>query len=193
MVSSVAKEGKTTVAANLGALMVASSGARTLIIDGDFHQRSLTAILVPDAQEGLIEVLGDPSRLATLVCHRQRSRLDILPCVLKNRIPNAAELLGSPQMEKLLVAARNMYDYIIIELAPIMPVVDVKTIEQFIDSFIFVIEWGRSRRSLVLEALSDAEIIRERVTGIVLNKADPVALRSIEAYKGDAFRSHYVG
>jgi polysaccharide biosynthesis transport protein len=193
VVSSVAKEGKTTVAANLGALVVASSRAHTLIIDGDFHQRSLTRRLAPDAREGLIEALGDPSRLATLVYHRQRSRLDVLPCVLENRIPNAAELLASPQMEKLLIAARDAYDYIIIELAPIVPLVDVKKIERFIDSFVFVVEWGRSERSLILEALSNTEIIRERITGIVLNKADPVALRSIEAYKGDMFSSHYVG
>jgi succinoglycan biosynthesis transport protein ExoP len=193
VVSSVAKEGKTTVAANLGALVVASSRAHTLIIDGDFHQRSLTRMLAPHAREGLIEALGDPSRLATLVYHRQRSQLDVLPCVLEKRIPNAAELLASPQMEKLLIAARDAYDYIIIELAPIIPLVDVKTIERFIDSFVFVVEWGRSERSLVLEALSNTEIIRERLTGIVLNKADPVALRSIEAYKGDMFSSHYVG
>jgi succinoglycan biosynthesis transport protein ExoP len=96
-------------------------------------------------------------------------------------------------MEKLLIAARDAYDYIIIELAPIVPLVDVKKIERFIDSFVFVVEWGRSERSLVLEALSKTEIIRERLTGIVLNKADPVALRSIEAYKGDMFSSHYVG
>jgi succinoglycan biosynthesis transport protein ExoP len=193
VVSSVAKEGKTTVAANLGALVVASSRAHTLIIDGDFHQRSLTRRLAPHAREGLIEALGDPSRLATLVYHRQRSQLDVLPCVLEKRIPNAAELLASPQMEKLLIAARDAYDYIIIELAPIVPLVDVKKIERFIDSFVFVVEWGRSERSLVLEALSNTEIIRERLTGIVLNKADPVALRSIEAYKGDMFSSHYVG
>ena len=141
----------------------------------------------------LIEALGDPSQLAALVHHRKRSRLDVLPCVLENRIPNAAELLGSPHMEKLLIAARDAYDYVIIELAPIVPLVDVKTIERFIDSFVFVVEWGRSERSLVLEALSNTEIIRERLTGIVLNKANPVALRSIESYKGDMFSSHYVG
>ena len=155
VVSSVANEGKTTVAANLGALKVASSGARTLVIDGDLHQRSMTAKLAPDAREGLIEALGDPSRLATLIYHRQRSGLDVLPCVLANRVPNAAALLGSPQMEEMLLAARKAYDYIIIELAPIELVVDVKVIERFIDSFVFVVEWGRSKRSLVLEALSE--------------------------------------
>jgi succinoglycan biosynthesis transport protein ExoP len=192
IVSSVSKEGKTTIAANLAALMIASSGARTLIIDGDLHQRSLTAKLAPDAREGLIEALADPSRLATLVYKRQRSGLDVLPCVLENRVPNAAELLGSPQMEQLLVAARKAYDYILIELAPIMSVVDVKAIERFIDSFIFVVEWGQSKRSLIQEALLEVQIIHERLTGIILNNADPVALRSIEAYKGARYRDYYL-
>ena len=55
VVSSVSNEGKTTIAANLAALMTASSGARTLIIDSDLHRRLLTAKLAPDAREGLIE------------------------------------------------------------------------------------------------------------------------------------------
>ena len=132
--------------------------------------------MAPDAREGLIEALDDPSRLARLVYKRQRSGLDVLPCALSIRVPNAAELLGSPKMEQLLLAARKAYDYIIIEIAPIMSVVDIKMIERFIDSFVFVVEWGQTKRSLVLEALSEAEIIRDRVVGIVLNKADPVGI-----------------
>ena len=102
IVSSIAKEGKTTIAANLGALAIAASRAdtRVLIIDGDLHLRNLTARLAPDALEGLMEALADPSRLGELVCKRPRSRLDVLPCVLSGRLPNAAELLGSPQMEQ---------------------------------------------------------------------------------------------
>jgi succinoglycan biosynthesis transport protein ExoP len=190
IVSSVAKEGKTTIAANLAALMIASSGSRTLLIDGDLHKRLLTARLAPDAREGLIEALANPSRLSAIVSKRERSGLDVLPCVLSGRIPNAAELLGSPEMDKLLVAARSTYDYIIIEIAPIMSVVDIKMVERFIDRFIFVIQWGQTKRHLVLEALTEAPI-RDRIIGIILNNADPVALRRIEAYKGDRFRDYY--
>jgi succinoglycan biosynthesis transport protein ExoP len=193
VVSSVAEEGKTTIAANLAALMMTNSGARTLIIDGDLHRRLLTNKLAPNAREGLIEALLDPSRLATLVSKRDRSGVDVLPCVHLTRVPNAAELLGSSQMEQLLVAARKAYDCIVIEIAPIMSVVDFKMIERLIDRFIFVVEWGQTKRRLVLEALSEAQIIRERVLGIVLNKADPLALRSIEAYKGNKFTDYYEG
>jgi succinoglycan biosynthesis transport protein ExoP len=191
IVSSVANEGKTTIAANLAALMVASSGARTLVIDGDIHMRLLSARLAPEAREGLIESLRDPSRLSSFVCKRERSGLDVLPCVLPARLPNAAELLGSRQMEELLANARNMYDYVIIEIAPIMSVTDIKMIERFIDRFIFIVEWGQTSRNLVLEALGKVGNIRERLIGIVLNKADPESLRRIEAYKGNRFRSYY--
>lgn len=193
VVSSVPKEGKTIIAANLAALMIATSGGRTLLIDGDLHLRLLTASLAPDAREGLLEALVDPTRLASLVYKRKHSGLDVLPCVLSARIPNAAELLGSPQMEQLLAAARSTYDYIIIEIPPIMSVVDIKMVERFIDRFIFVVEWGQTKRSLVMEALSEAEFIRERLIGMVLNKADPGALRKIESYKGSRFRDYYDG
>jgi succinoglycan biosynthesis transport protein ExoP len=91
-------------------------------------------------------------------------------------------------MEQVLLAARKAYDYIIIEIAPIMSVVDVKMMERFIDSFIFVVEYGQTKRSLVREALSEAQMIRERLIGIVLNKADP---SSIEAYKGNRSNNYY--
>jgi succinoglycan biosynthesis transport protein ExoP len=96
-------------------------------------------------------------------------------------------------MKQLLDIARETYDYIIIEVAPIMSVVDFKVIKPFIDGFIFIVEWGQTKRSLVVEALAEAQIVRERLIGIVLNKADPRALRSIEAYKGARFRDYYEG
>ena len=191
IVSSLSKEGKTFIASNLAALIISSVKARTLVIDADLHLRGLTATLAPDAREGLIEALEDPSRLAALVHRKDRSGLDVLPCALSARAPNAAELLGSPKMEQLLLAARKAYDYVIVEIPPIMSVVDIKMIERFVDSFVFVIEWGQTKRSVVLEALAEAEFIRDRVVGIVLNKADPSALRTIEGYRGKRFGDYY--
>lgn len=193
IVSSVAKEGKTTVAANLATLIASTSKSRVLIIDGDLHRRTLSARLAPDAVVGLIEALDDPQRLTSYVTQRERTGLHVLPCLLPARIPNAAELLGSRQMELLLETARAAYDLVIVEVAPIMSVADVKMIERCIDSFVFVIEWGKTKQRLVHEALSEAEGIRDRLLCVVLNKADPAALRSFEAYKGARFKDYYEG
>jgi succinoglycan biosynthesis transport protein ExoP len=74
-----------------------------------------------------------------------------------------------------------------------MSVVDVRMIGRFIDRFIFIAEWGATKRSLILEALSESQIARERFLGVVLNKADPTALGRIEAYKGKRFTDYYEG
>ena len=65
-----------------------------------------------------------------------------------------------------------------------MSVVDVKMIERFVDQFVFVVAWGETKRDLVLDALSEAEIIRDRLACVILNKADPVAIQKIKSYKG---------
>ncbi len=192
VVSSLPEEGKTTIAANLAALIVASSGARTLLIDSDVHLRRLTAELAPQARQGLIEALVEPTRLDSFVFQRKRSGLDVLPCVLPSRVPNAAEILGSPKMELLITEARRSYDYIIIEIAPIMSVADIKLVERFVDKFIFVVEWGQTKKSVVLEALTELQVICDRILGFVLNKVDSLALRSIEANKGNRFGGYYL-
>jgi len=190
VVSALPKEGKTVVAANLGALTTLSLGARTLVIDSDMHLRKLTDTLAPDAREGLLEALESPSRLPSLV-KRQRSGLDILPCVVPDRIPNAAELLGSAEMGQLLAVARQNYDYVIVEIAPILSVVDVKMVERFIDGFLLVTEWGQTKRALVVDALSEAQVICDRVYGVVLNKVDASTMRMVEAQKGARAGDYY--
>lgn len=72
-----------------------------------------------------------------------------------------------------------------------MSVVDVKMIERFVDRFVFVIEWGRTTRRVIQEALDEYDITRERTLCVVLNKVDPAALRIIEAYKGPQFAAYY--
>jgi succinoglycan biosynthesis transport protein ExoP len=193
VVSSVPNEGKTAVTANLGALMAAGSKWRVLVIDCDLHRGSLTHNLAPDATEGLIEALADPSRLSSLVLKRERSRLHVLPCVTQHRPPDAAELLGSAQMARIFEETRKSYDFIIIEVPPVMTVADVKMLEHHVDQFVLVAEWGVTKKRLISEALFEVDGLRERLSCVVLNKADPAFLRQIEAFKGPKIAHYYEG
>ena len=71
-----------------------AASARTLVIDGDLHRRRLTAMLEPDAREGLIEALDDQSRLAALVLTRPRSGLDFLPAFSRSAFQTQLIYLG---------------------------------------------------------------------------------------------------
>jgi succinoglycan biosynthesis transport protein ExoP len=191
VVSSNPGEGKTTVAINLAAHFALHSTTRVLLIDADFHRQSLTNRVAPDARVGLREALGEPTALAKFVVRNERLKLDTLPCPVPDRMPNAAELLGTAEMEQLIEVAREAYDLVIIEAPPMAAVVDYKMIARYSDGFIFVVEWGETSQRLVLECLSDASLLLDRILCVVLNKADPAALRSIEHYKGAKFHAYY--
>jgi polysaccharide biosynthesis transport protein len=191
VVSSNPGEGKTTVAINLAAHFALRSTTRVLVIDADFHRKSLTNRVAPDARVGFLEALEEPTALAKFVVRKERLNLDALPCPVADRMPNAAELLGSVEMEQLIEVARESYDLVIIEAPPMAAVVDYKMIARHCNGFIFVVEWGKTSQRLVLECLSDASGLLDRVLCVVLNKVDPSALRSIEHYKGEGFHAYY--
>jgi len=191
VVSSVPGEGKTTVATNLASHFSCHTSARVLVIDADFHRHSLTDRVAPQAEAGLKEALEAPTEFAKYVVRKERLQLDVLPCPLPSRIPNAAELLGTPAMQRLIDTARDVYDLVVIEAPPMAAVVDFKMISRHCDGFIFVIEWGKTSQRLVMECLNDASDILDRVLCVVLNKFDPRALKSVERYKGGTFNDYY--
>ena len=104
---------------------------------------------------------------------------------------DAAHLFGSNQMEDLLHRARQSYDLIIIEPPPIALVSDARLLAPLCDGFVFVIEWGKTSQRLVLETFSEFNELWERVLCIVLNKAEPTALRHIEQYKGSTYGDYF--
>jgi succinoglycan biosynthesis transport protein ExoP len=191
VVSSNPGEGKTTVATNLAAHFALHTNTRVLIIDADFHRQSLTNRMTPDARVGFKGALEEPTALAKFVVRKERLNLDVLPCPPSERTTNAAELLGTVEMEQLIEVARQTYDLVIIEAPPMASVVDYKMIARHCNGFIFIIQWGKTSQRLVRECLSDASSILDRVLLVVLNKAEPSALRSIERYKGGEFESYY--
>jgi polysaccharide biosynthesis transport protein len=191
VISSIPGEGKTTVATNLAAHFARHSTMRVLLVDADLHHPSLTERVAPDAKVGLKEALLDPKALSKYVMRQERLNLDVLPCPLSDRVPNAAELLGAPEMGQLVDCARGAYDLVMIEVPPLAAVVDYKMIAPYCDRFVFVVEWGKTSQRIVLECLNDAAAFVDRIVCVVLNKVDPSSLRSIERYKGERFHHYY--
>jgi len=191
VLSSVPGEGKTTVATNLAAHFARNSTTRVLLVDSDLHRPSLTARVAPDAKTGLKEALAAPKDISKFVMRKEPLNLDVLPCPISDRVPNAAELLGSEEMAQLIDSAREAYDLVIIEVPPMAAVVDYKMIARHCDRFVFVVEWGKTSQRMVRECLNDASAFMDRIVCIVLNKVNPSSLLSIEHYKGERFRDYY--
>jgi succinoglycan biosynthesis transport protein ExoP len=182
--SALPQEGKSVVAANLSE-MIALSGGNALLIDGDPQNRGLTRQLAPKAKAGLIHAIAGRTAVDGLVWRDPSTNLDFLPVGPPTGMGHPIGIVSPAAMQKLLESMRDRYDYIILDLPAIAPpVADVKVGSHMIDYFILVIEWGRTSREAVIEALNTAPLILEKLLGAVLNKADSTALKRPESYKG---------
>ena len=188
--SSLPNEGKSTIAAALGELM-AQSGARVLLIDADLRNPSLSRRLAPNADRGLVEVLAGSSSISDAAFTDPTTNLSFIPTVAKNRLIHTSELLGSEGTKALVERLRSVYDYIIIDLSPLAPVVDVRTVTNLVDAFVFVIEWGRTKIEVVEHALGDNRGVVDNMLGVVLNKADLNMLSRYAGYHGHYYYNKY--
>jgi len=184
-------EGKSLLAANLSE-MIALSGCNVLLIDCELRNGGLTGQFAPKAKGGLLEVVEGRAAVNDFIWRDPITNLHFLPAVklAGGRDQNTKEQLSPaalfqrtqlPPMglKALLESVQDSYDYVILDLPPITPVADVKAISHLIDAFILVIEFGRTSRQAVIDALNAAPAVCEKLLGAVLNKADPNELRRL--------------
>jgi succinoglycan biosynthesis transport protein ExoP len=190
LTSSLPNEGKSTVAAAL-AQMVAHSGGRTLLIDGDLRNPAMSRRLTPHAQLGLLEVISGKRRLEDVLWTDPSSGLSFLPTVVQARLAHSSDILASEATSRFFEEMRESYDYVIVDLSPLAPVVDVRAMTHLVDSFLFVIEWGRTKIDVAEHALSLANGVYENLLGVVLNKADMSRLGRYESHRGNYYHNRY--
>ena len=154
VVSSLPGEGKSTVSSNLAFLM-AQAGSRVLLIDCDMRNPSLTSGLTPRAETGLRQILSQaPTELERLIWRHEATGLHFLPANLKEAPDHTSSLLSSPAMDQLLKAARAHYDYVVLDFAPMLPVVDVRAAAHLVDGFVLVGAWAQTPMDALTEAVS---------------------------------------
>jgi succinoglycan biosynthesis transport protein ExoP len=182
--STLPGEGKSTLACNLAELM-ADAGKRVILIDADLRKPTLIDNLEPRPVVGWLELLEGKADLSQVVRFDAETGLAMLPSISDANLAHTDEVVSSDAFRGLLEQLREHYDYVILDLPPLGPIVDVRAATQSVDSFIFVVEWGRLRVNLVQRCLDSAPEVHDRLLGVVLNKADPKMLgRHDHSYGG---------
>jgi polysaccharide biosynthesis transport protein len=103
----------------------------------------LTRKYSPDALGSIGAVMSNIA-LNDAIVSLPFSTLHFLPAGATARLPHTIEILASAAFKKIIDELRAKYDYIIVDLSPVAPIVDVRATGHFIDTYVYIVEWGQT-------------------------------------------------
>lgn len=174
--SSLPGEGKSTTATNL-AISLAQAGQKVCLVDADLRRPSVNQYLGLDRNVGLTTALLGEMTVGDLL-HKWGD--DDLYVLTSGRIPpNPSELLGSQEMQQLIVALEGAFDVVVIDTPPVLPVTDATVLAQHVGGVILVVGAHRIKRNELERSLQALRLVEADVLGVILNR---IPLKGADAY-----------
>jgi capsular exopolysaccharide synthesis family protein len=183
--SSVPDEGKTTVALSM-ARLAARAGSKVVLVDADLRRPAVSKSLgLEKVENGLVEVLSNQIPLAGALREDPMSSLLVLPA--NKTAASPPDLLASAAMERLIGELRDVFDLVIIDTAPILPVNDTRVLTRMANAVVFIVRWDKTPRDAVVNAARILTDSCTRVAGVALTRADPARYR----YYSYGYQNYY--
>ena len=160
------REGKTTVASHLAASL-ARSGRRTLLVDGDLRSPTIHAMFSAAQEPGVCEMLRGEADLEAVI---QPTQVDGLMLIAAGQCDyHAIAALSKAPLKEVLQKAREQFEFVIIDAAPVLTYADSLLLGSHVDAAVLSVRRDVSQMHKVHEAQERMESVGIRVLGAVVN------------------------
>jgi len=179
--SGVAAEGKTFVASNLALSIVQQPEMRVLLIDADLRSSRLHLSFGAQGWPGLSDYLRGDAHEYAVVQKGLSENLFLVPG--GSPVSNPSELLLNERMKHLLNVVTPVFDWVIIDSPPALPVHDASILADLVDGVLFVIRAGSTNVEIVERTASEFQ--GKNLLGVVLNQ-----VQKSDSY-GDEYHEYF--
>ena len=180
--SSIAEEGKSTVAANLACALAKRHAQKTLLLEGDLRRPTLAQQFGLGKIPGLSELLQGEPAPAMNIYQLESLGFWIMPAGSPPR--NPMELLQSGKLSLLMHQLAGWFDWIVIDSPPVLPLADTSVWMRLAEGVLLVTRPGKISKRQLQRALEAVE--QPKLLGAVLNG-------SSAAIQGDYYHYYYAG
>jgi Mrp family chromosome partitioning ATPase len=182
VVSASLGEGKTTVSLGLARALAIERQRRVLLLEFDLRRPAVDRALgwaPPDM--GLLQYLEGKGDVPLL---RRPSPGGFWVLSAGPALLETPEVLSSPRFARLLESADRVFDHVVVDCPPLLPVADAVVIQDLIDGFVFVVRSRHSPRETIQQAVSLLK--PSAITGLVLNAHHDI----LPSYREYAYRRY---
>jgi protein-tyrosine kinase len=173
-------EGKTFVAANLAHSIVQQKGRRVLLLDADLRLPQLHVKLGAPGHPGLAEYLKGEAELGAIIQRGVPENLFFIPG--GELVSNPIELISNGRLKTLLHRLAPLFDWIILDSPPSVPLSDASLLAEVSDGVLMVVRAGQTRFDM---AQKSCRLFADKhLLGVVLNRVPPHSSYSSYYYSG---------
>ncbi len=177
--SSTPAEGKTFVVTNLARSIICQPQKRVLLIDSDLRAPKLHVALGAPNSPGLADYLRGETDEFAVIQQGPAPNLCFIPC--GRTVSDPSELLSGDRMKGLLELVTPLFDWVILDSPPVLPVHDASILADSCDGVLFVVRAGETSHEIAERGTS--EIRDKNLLGVVLNQVE----------KAQSYEGHYSG
>lgn len=163
-------EGKSTVIANLAAL-VAQSGRTVVVVDADLRRPVQHTLFKLQNSVGLSNVLKQEISLAEAI--QPSAVFGVKVLTSGSIVDNYAEWLGSARMSNLLDDLKQQFDVIMLDSPAFLAVTDAAVLARQVDSVLLVVRRGKARADAVRQTCQELTMVKARLLGMIVNRTEP--------------------
>lgn len=180
--SALPGEGKTFISVNLALAFAQNQGRRVLLIDGDLRLSRLHVVLGAERSPGLAEFLEGKAEVSSVL--RRGGPGEIFFIAGGAGASNPIELLANGRLKTLLHRLRPLFDWIVIDSPPSVPLSDASLLADLSDGVLMVVRAGKSPFDMAQKG--GRQFRDKRLLGVVLNQVPPQAAYSAYYYHAAA-------
>ena len=175
--SCFSSEGKSYVSANL-AVTFAQTGKKVILVDTDMRKGRQSKVFRIPNNLGLSNYLSGLDRNGVEIDksineYINETEIKNLNVITSGSIPpNPSELLTSNKLPKLIKDLSSVYDLIIFDGAPVLPIADSLILTRMANSTILVSAFNKTKKEELIKAKKDIQNVGGRIVGVVLNKVN---------------------
>jgi len=166
--SSVPGEGKTFVTSNLAQAIVRQPDRRVLMIDADLRCSRLHIPLGAPSNPGLTDYLRGEADEMTVIQHGLEGNLCFIPG--GNEVTNPSELLSNGRLKTLLDRVTPVFDWVILDSPPCLPVTDASVLADLVDGILMIVRAALTPAETAQRACQ--ELRGRNLLGVVLNAVE---------------------
>jgi capsular exopolysaccharide synthesis family protein len=179
--SDMPEAGKSTTASNV-AVVFAQTGKKTLLIDADLRRPTSHYTFEVSNHSGLSTTLVNDVSIEEVM---KKTKVDGLDIITSGPIPpNPSELISRKKMEEIMDELKQLYDIIIVDSPPIVPVIDAQVISKFVNGTVIVTNVEHNDSRTLKEAKDLLVKTNTPLLGIILNQKKQLHNQNYYRYSG---------